>query len=118
MLKHLECIYCDTKFSVEISANYSVRCPCCKRSVYLECEYGFGPVTPCRIYLGEEIVGIVESKATSYYLNMRGKNINLNNTYLDAILEAEKIIEEHLEILRPDKKLEILTQGGQSLLLW
>lgn len=112
MLKHLECIYCDTKFSVEICANFSVICPCCKRNVYLECEHGFGPVTPCRIYLGEEIVGIVESKATSYYLNMRRKNITLNNTYLDAISEAQKIVREHLKILRPSKKLEILTQGG------
>lgn len=53
-----------------------------------------------------------ESQTTSYYLNMRGKNINLNNTYLDAISEAQKIVRKHLKILRPDIKLEILTQGA------
>lgn len=112
ILKHLECIYCDTKFSVEICANFSVICPCCKRSIYLECEYGFGPVTPCQIYLGEKAVGIVESKGTNYYLNMETKNINLSSTNLEAISEAEKIIKEHMKISHPNKTFEILTQGG------
>lgn len=112
MLKDLECIYCDTKFSVEIHANYSVICPCCKRSIYLECEYGFGPVTPCHIYLGEEIVGIVESIATRYYLNMNNKKIKLKKTYLKALSEAEEVLKKRLKIFHPNKKLDILTRSG------
>lgn len=112
MLKDLECIYCDTKFSVEIHANYSVICPCCKRSIYLECEYGFGPVTPCHIYLGEEIVGIVESIATRYYLNMNNKKIKLKKTYLEALSEAEEVLKKRLKIFHPNKKLDILTRSG------
>lgn len=112
MLKNLECIYCNAKFSVEIYANFSVICPCCKRSIYLECEYGFGPVTPCQIYLGEKIVGIVESKASGYCLSMDTKKINLDKTYLDAISEAEEVIKKHLKIFHPNEKLQVVTQGG------
>lgn len=112
MLKNLECIYCGTKFSVKIQTNFSVICPCCKRSIFLESEYGFGPVTPCQIYLGEKIVGIVESEARHYYLNMNTKRINLNKTYLEAIPEAEEVLKKHLNIFRPNKDLQILTQGG------
>ena len=53
MLREIKCKYCDAKFSVQDSANFSVICSHCKRLSHLECEYGFGPVTPCRIYLGE-----------------------------------------------------------------
>lgn len=112
MLKNLECIYCNTKFSVKIHANFSVICPCCKRSIYLECEYGFGSVTPCQIYLGEEIIGIVESNAAHYYLNTKTKRINLNKTYLKAIPEAEEVLKEQLNIFRPNKNIGIITQGG------
>ena len=112
MLRNLECIYCGTKFSVEIYANFSVICPCCKRNIYLECEYGYGPVTPCQIYLGEEIAGVVESKATNYYLNIDTKKINLCKTYLEAISEAEEVIKKHLKIFYPNEKLQILTWGG------
>lgn len=73
MSKDLTCIYCDTAFSIEACANFSVICPCCKRSIYLECEYGYGPVTPCRIYPGGEIAGVVESQKAKYRLNMKHK---------------------------------------------
>ncbi|MDE6063125.1 MAG: hypothetical protein K2G20_00845, partial [Lachnospiraceae bacterium] len=70
MIKDLTCIYCDTTFSVETCANFTVICPCCKRSIYLECEYGYGPVTPCRIYLGSEIVGVVASQEAADHLDL------------------------------------------------
>ncbi len=112
MFKNLECIYCNTKFSVEICANFSVICPCCKRSIFLECEYGYGPVTPCHIYLGNKIVGIVESQAAHYTLNIESQKIKLSKTYLEAILEAEEVIKKHLKIFRSNRELPISTQGG------
>lgn len=110
--KDLECIYCNTKFSVEIQVNYAVICPCCKRSIYLECEYGHGPVTPCQVYLGKEIVGVIESEVTGYYLKMNGRKIHLNETYMDAISEAVEIIKKRLNIWRPNENIQILTKGG------
>ncbi|MBD5473589.1 MAG: hypothetical protein HDR20_12060 [Lachnospiraceae bacterium] len=114
MSMDLECIYCNTKFSVKIHANFSVICPCCKRGIYRECEYGFGPVTPCQIYLGEKVVGVVESDNTNYYLRMYGNKVPLNNTYLDAILESETIVCRQLNILRhhDHKDIQILTKKG------
>lgn len=115
MLKDFECIYCDTRFSVEMHANFIVICPCCKRTIFSECEYGYGPVTPCQIYLGEKIVGIVESKATNYYLNMRPDIFTLKETYLNALSEAENVVKKRLGIFCPipTKKLQILTQKGR-----
>lgn len=112
MLKDLECRYCDTKFSVEISANFSVICPCCKRDIFLECEYGYGPVTPCRIYLGSETAGIVDCEGNNYYLTINSKKIVLNETYLYAISEAQQIVKKHLHILRPDENIDIVTSRG------
>lgn len=112
MLKDLECVYCNTKFQVEICSNFTVICPCCKRSIYLECEYGYGPVTPCRIYLGETIVGIVESPKTNYYLEINRKRIYLQKTYLEAIYEAEETVKRYLNISRHNENVEILTQEG------
>ncbi len=112
MIKDLECIYCDTSFSVEACANFAAICPCCKRSAYLECEYGYGPVTPCRIYLGGEITGVVESQKTDYHLNINHRKIRLAKTYLDAIAEAEKIVKKRLHIFRSGKDLHLLTKGG------
>ena len=108
----LECIYCDTKFSVgkQPYSNLIAICPCCKRQIYGECEYGFGPVTPCQIYLGEEVVGVVESDDSNYYyLMMNGKKIPLKSTYLDAIYEAITIVCERLHILRQYKKKGLLS---------
>ncbi len=112
MLKDMSCIYCDTKFPVETYANYSVICPCCKRNIFLECEYGYGPVTPCRIYLGSETAGIVESEENRYYLTMNSAKIPLSKTYLDAIGEAVEILNRHLGISHHSKNLDILTQKG------
>ena len=113
----LECIYCDTKFSVgkQPYSNLIAICPCCKRQIYGECEYGFGPVTPCQIYLGEEVVGVVESDDSNiYYLMMNGKKIPLKSTYLDAIYEAITIVCKRLHILRQHnhENIQILTKRG------
>lgn len=112
MSKDLECIYCNTRFSVDRYANFKVICPCCNRSIYLECEYGYGPVTPCQIYWGKEIVGIVTFDKTIYNLRMDHEKIPLNNTYLKAIPEAEEIIRKSLNISCHNESMPILTKGG------
>lgn len=112
MTKDFTCIYCDTEFSVETCANFAVICPCCKRSIYLECEYGYGPVTPCRIYFGSMTAGIVTSCKTDYTLNINSEKIRLNKTYLDAIKEAEEILKKRMQIFRPAIDPQILTKGG------
>lgn len=75
--------------------------------IYLECEYGFGPVTPCQIYLGEDIVGVVESEKTSYILKMNQKEFPLNKTYLEAIKEAEEAVKKQLNIFRQRRNMPV-----------
>ena len=62
----------------------------------LECEYGFGPVTPCRIYLGEQLIGVVDCVNNHYYLREHTKLLRLNKSYLDAIVEALNILNSRL----------------------
>ena len=96
MLREIKCRYCDAKFSVQGSANFSVICSYCNRLIKLECEYGFGPVTPCRIYLGEQLIGVVDCVNHNYYLREHTKLLRLNKSYLEAIHEALNIISSRL----------------------
>ena len=64
----IECKYCDCKVSYAPRANFIVFCPECKREIYLECEYGYGPVTPCSVLLGEASIGTVTVNNKNEYL--------------------------------------------------
>lgn len=112
MLRDLECIYCDTRFTVEISANYSVLCPCCKAGVLFEGEHGYGPVTPCRIYLGSDILGTVEASGADYWLKLGKEVIKLSQTGMEAIAEAEGILRNRLGFSPPDERTDIAIRGG------
>lgn len=116
MLREFECQYCGAKTSVERSANFSVLCPHCKRTIGGECEYGYGPVTPCRMYYGKEIVGMLDHTDCpyndQYYVEIKGKKIPLKNAYLKAIYEAEDVVRKHLGVIHPKKNIHIKTEGG------
>lgn len=95
----IECKYCDTKITYQPSANFIVFCPKCKRNVFLECEYGYGPVTPCDILLGYEKIGTVNvNEKHKYYLDYKSEKIMLDKTYLEALHEASEIVKESLEV--------------------
>ena len=60
------------------------------------CEYGYGPVAPCRIYLGKELIGLVtydDKDHTRYRFDSMKYNIHrvLENTYMDALEEPAGI---------------------------
>lgn len=71
----------------------------CLTCAYVECEYGYGPVTPCYIYLGEKAIGIVTEKEYEYFLQTQysDKLIKLENTYLEALQEAAAIVESNIK---------------------
>jgi hypothetical protein len=60
----------------------------------VECEYGYGSVTPCYIYLGEKEIGIVTEKEYEYFLQTQFSNkiIELKNSYREALQETIKVI--------------------------
>lgn len=114
----IECKYCDCKVSYTSRANFIVFCPECKREICLECEYGYGPVTPCSILLGEDSIGTVTvDNKNEYLLEIKsdGKQIKLRESYLEALHEASNIMKD---ILRPkagnkaSDLFQIKKQGG------
>lgn len=104
--QEIECKYCDSKISYIPSANFIVFCPQCKQEIFLECEYGFGPVTPCQILLGEKLLATVKTNNRKYILEMESdrKQIKLKGKYMNALDEASGIVKK---ILTSDRKCSV-----------
>lgn len=119
----MECNYCDREFTYALHSNFIVFCPECKRQTMLECEYGYGPVTPCHIEVGEETVGIVTcNDKHEYYLELdRGwKKIKLKESYLNALQEASRMMGQDLTPKRKNRELDSLKikKEGGSLCIY
>lgn len=114
--KMIECKYCDSEISYISSANFIVFCPHCKRETLLECEYGYGPETPCQILLGEKLFATVKDSNGKYILEMQsdGKKIKLKEKYLEALKEAGGIISGFLKpgIKHSVEPIKIKKKGG------
>lgn len=96
MVLYKKCSSCAGAYEYEGFANLIAFCPHCHSCDLFLCDYGFGPVVPCRIYLGNEVIATV-----SYY----GKNERryqydsdkydihkiLEHTYLEALVEAQNL---------------------------
>ena len=66
---------------------------------FLECEFGYGPVVPCRIYHGSKVVGMVtynEGHEKRYRIDSDIYILHkvLENSYLEALYEAKDIFFE------------------------
>ncbi len=117
MMETIECIYCDTKISYQLSANFIVFCPKCKRYVFAECEYGYGPVTPCNILLGDRKIGTVDEGRDGYYLEYESEKIMLEKRYLEALQEASEIVKEKMHLYKRKKESELfeIKKNGGSI---
>ncbi len=59
-MQQLHCKKCGCEFSGPLASNAMYLCPKCKEYVNCLCEYGFGPIVPCSIFLGDrEIARII-----------------------------------------------------------
>lgn len=74
-------------------------CPNCFSCAGYICEYGFGPITPCKILLGDKEIGIIDGD-TTYHLRslMLGIDQDLEKDYKDLAVykEAADIIASYL----------------------
>ncbi len=102
MTQKCVCQKCNTDLEYELSANFIVFCPHCCSYVYLECEYGYGPVVPCNILLGTEIIAEVKYDTynqNQYILQSEHFDIDiiLQHKYLEALVEAKDIVAKSLK---------------------
>lgn len=112
-LKTRECQYCDEIVEYEPEANFIVICSNCKRKIYFECEYGYGPVTPCSILLGQKrIAKVVTDHRNQYILYYNDHQIQLKERYLEALNEAVQIISGIINSNKNDCYFEIKKKGG------
>ena len=99
MMYKKQCEKCGFEYEYEAFANLIVFCPNCNEYDYLSCEYGFGPVVPCRIYHRNKVVGVVTYNDDServYRIDSDVFSIHkvLEKRYLEALYEAKDIIYE------------------------
>lgn len=94
-MKTIICNKCSQQYHINLSANLIVICAKCKCRIYSECEYGYGPITPCDIYLGDERVGRIDGNI-NYRLDSSRLNVHtaLKKGYanLEVYKEATDII--------------------------
>ena len=99
MIFNKQCGKCGYKYEYEGCANLIAFCPECNKYDFLECEFGYGPVVPCRIYHGSKVVGMVtynEGHEKRYRIDSDIYNLHkvLENSYLEALHEAKDIFSE------------------------
>ena len=93
----LKCQKCGHKFYIEPFANWITYCDSCHWGLCMS-ECGFGDVTPCRVYLGSEVVGLVTETKGVYRFDSEKFNIHmaLEERYQDALNKVMKIMNELL----------------------
>lgn len=97
----IDCKYCGYSTQYKpLGANFIIFCPDCKKVMFLECEYGYGPAVPCDYYYRNQIIGkVFKDNKNNYVLNSSLLSVNqdLKSSYLDALYEAANIIENLIE---------------------
>lgn len=75
------CKICGKETKITSLANFTIYCPKCKKIVHAECEYGYGPVTPCYFLIGDDKIAKVDDigMPPRYILYLKGEEIPLKN---------------------------------------
>ncbi|MDL2235683.1 GNAT family N-acetyltransferase [Christensenellaceae bacterium OttesenSCG-928-L17] len=120
-MPHTKCKECGCRIDYTPHANFILFCPACRQHAYLECEYGYGPVVPCRIFLGEEEIGLVTKEEAHHCLQTiyHSEKTKLTSTYLEALEEAIAIVTDLLKQEAPAAEAvvlrEMLPEEGKAL---
>ena len=81
------------------TANMIEICPKCRKYIGSISDYGFGPITPCNIYVGNELAGVISKDGEGYRLDSEKLNVGfkLNGKYdnLACYKEAADYIGKH-----------------------
>lgn len=97
---HCNCKKCGAKYDAPTTGNTLYICPYCFEYVSSLSDYGFGPITPCEIMLGDKQIGVITERAT-YHLECKELEIDvdLSGKYknLEVYREASEIISNKLK---------------------
>ena len=98
-MKQVACKNCGNELLYKRGVNFIVFCSKCLKEGYMECEGGYGPVTPCLVYFGINPIGIIAViEKQKYVLKLdEKKEIVLKETYLNALYEAITVIENYIK---------------------
>ena len=58
--QNVKCKNCRFEYSAPIATNALYMCPECHAYAACSCEYGFGPITPCTVFLGDKAIARIE----------------------------------------------------------
>ena len=98
---HNKCKFCGKTYFSRSATNTVFLCPDCYGYNRCICDYGFGPIAPCDILLGDREVGEILRGDNSYSLAIygTGKTIRLQKGYkeLEVYEEAAELVKQHLE---------------------
>ncbi len=100
-MRHIMCEECNHDYSAPEENNAIYICPHCHTYADYICEYGYGPITPCSIFLGDtkiaKIKGCLSYHLESYILNI---NQDLQKGYkdLEVYKEAVDVIVKKLKL--------------------
>ena len=106
---HCKCKECGKTYFSRSTTNTIFMCPECYAYNRCICDYGFGPITPCDILLGDREVGSILRGDNSYSLAVYGtkKTIRLQKGYkeLEIYKQAAERTKEQLKLIgKPVKK--------------
>lgn len=92
------CRNCNKDFEHGISGNMILFCPYCRKCAGSISDYGFGPITPCDVYLGNRIIASMPTmhELISKEFGIR-RTLHGRYTDLEVYHEVEEIITERLK---------------------
>jgi len=95
ILMNRNCHKCGKGYEYDDHPNIMLFCPECGHFDYMCCDIGFGPVAPCSICRGREILGEVVTKDNGCFLMSERFSLDqeLTGRYNEALMEAGRIID-------------------------
>ena len=99
-LQTKDCHKCGKSYSYRNSGNMIVFCPHCHHSDIVCCDFGFGPVTPCSIDLGDKRIAILDTEEDGRYRLISEEydiDMYLSSRYMEAIGEAGRIMSDKID---------------------
>lgn len=100
MIYKEKCRFYKKEIEFELYGNCTVYCPFCLKLHNSECEYGFGPVVPFYYSIGKLVIAKLDCDSLhQYFLKSDWFETKLvKGQYLDAIPEADEIINKSSEV--------------------